>query len=290
MISWFGDVRRSVEMTFDRKDLAESLLKLISWLVENKVLEVEDVEKGFDLHLEFLEDNSIDVPASPRLVAQFVVAGIVDKYLSWSYLKGACERYMMPSKYAPKFLSLVLQCLRDKLGPAEARKVWSQSSTSVEAFGVENLDRFVQDSGLGDMFPIPRCEKEVLAMLRAGRSNEDVIQAVPALVGQEIDHDVRRCLLRCVLTHMCEELGGPDKLAGRPDEPASKARALEDPRERELLQKRAGLLKKWLTKRSEQALALFEVQKFAQLHSYPQGLCKFSAPKSLVWACFNSGT
>jgi hypothetical protein len=258
-------------MAFDRKDLAEPLLKLVAHLVEHKTLSGEEVEKGFDQHLELLEDVSIDIPASPRIVAHFVAASLAAGYLSWAYVRNAAKRFMLETGYAPRFLSLLLQCLRERVGVAEARRSWGQSGGQLEAFGVESPGRFVEENSLADLFPIPQCEREVLEMLRAGCSDEDVIKAVPALAGGEVDHEVRRCLLRCVLTHLCEELGGPERLAGRPDEAPTKARGIEDARERELVQRRAGLLKQWLAKRSEQAVALFELQKFAQQHGNPQG-------------------
>ena len=60
-------------------------------------------------------------------------------------------------------------------------------------------------------------------MLGEGRSNEEVIAAVPRLASGEVDLDVRRLLLRCVLRHVVAELGGPEPLAARPDEREDKA-------------------------------------------------------------------
>ena len=74
-----------------------------------------------------------------------------------------------------------------------------------------------------------------------------------------------RMIVGCIIRKVVDDLGGGEELI------KSDGEKLIEPKEKEALKKHQDLLKKWLEKECDQALALFEVQKVALEINWPKG-------------------
>ena len=259
----------SMEMSWDKPSCADKLLPLLDSLYDKAggcIIKAEELLKGMDQCLEFVEDTAVDIPAAPKVSARFIVAGLKKGYVTWGYVSQSCDAWMKETGFSPRFLGMILKEWAASSGMQEARDAWKSSGLSLASFGVDSEEEFATSNGLDAMFPIPKCEKAVMGMLDAKRPTSEVIgwveEAFPAP-----DRDVGQCLMRCVLKAMVSELGGSAKLVGGDDK-------LIEITEKVALERHVDLLKKFLQKECDQAYALFAVQRFAQDLGYPKGNSK----------------
>jgi hypothetical protein len=260
----------AMEMSFDQPSQAAVILPLLKELFEVKVLNSDEMVKGMDTVLEFLEDTMVDIPAAPKVAAQFIGTGIEAEFYEWKHFFKAAENWWKETKFAPKILGLVLSWFLDTKGLAETKKVWGESRMTLGHFGVEKIEDFVaSNSNLEILFPIPKVEKQVLRMLEEGKSDEDIKAWLTESVG-DVDRDVSQCLMRCVVQNMVRELEGAQRLEGMTS--GTTSQNLIDPEEKASLSKHKDLLRTYLAdKGCDQAYALFGLQKYSQDLGHPRG-------------------
>jgi hypothetical protein len=275
-------VSTAMEMSFDQPSNAAVLLPLLKELVEDKVLTAEEVVKGMDTVFEFLEDTMVDIPAAPKVAAQFIASGIEAEYYTWKNFHKIADNWWKETRFAPKMLGLVLSRFVDTKGVAETKKLWRESGMNVGQFGVDNQEEFIGYHKLETLFPIPKIEKQVTSMLEEGKSDDEIKAWLTDSIG-EVDRDVGQCLLRCVIKNMVRELGGRQKL----DEVSGDN--LIEAGEKTALEKHKDLLGAYLSKECDQAYALFALQQYAQDLEYPKGdaaipPCLFHCADSILLA------
>jgi hypothetical protein len=121
---------------------------------------------------------------------------------------------------------------------------------------------------LEKLFPSAEMSKLVQQLLDSGTSDEDTISQIEKKAGELgclIDRDMSRMIVGCIIRKVVDDLGGAEELI------KSDGEKLIEPKEKEALKKHQDLLKKWLEKECDQALALFEVQKVALEINWPKG-------------------
>ena len=200
----------------------------------------------------------------PQVVCGFLVAGIRDKYLTWEFIRTTADKYITDKD---RFVGVLLNALFTELG-AGAPSAWRDAGVTFADLGIKDEVAFVKEHDLGKLFPGEELGKLIAGLIADGASDADVIEKVEATAKElecAVDRDVSRLVLRLVLEKTVADLGGADELQKSDGE-----KLIED-REKEALSKRAMLLKKWLDKESDQAYALFEVQKLSQEMGYPNG-------------------
>lgn len=188
----------------------------------------------------------------------------VSRYVSWDFLKSTSDRFMKGSNYQPKFLGSVLKSLMETLGAEEGRKIWQESGKTLSDFGVTDQAAFVNGNQLADLFPLQRIEKSVIAMLEADKSDQEIIEEVESMI-ETVDREVSRCVVKCCLGKICQELGGREALKQVTSD------NLIEPNEKACFSKRQELLRRWLGKDCDQSYALFELQDCVRGLEYPPG-------------------
>ena len=256
-------------------------MKLLGDLFKKKLLTTTHLEKGMEDHFEYLEDMAIDVPSAPKVMCAFLVHGTKDEYISWEFIRSMTNKHITGDK--PKFVGTLLNTLFAELG-ADATKTWRQAGISIAQFGIQDESAFVKEHNLGKLFPSEEIGKVVAQCLETGADDAEIIAQVIKAAGElecEVDRDMSRMLVRCVLRKTVAGLGGAEELQ------KSEGEKLIEPKEKEELEKHKMLLKKWLYKECDQAFALFEVQKCAQDMNYPKGLCSlmYSSSIAVILAC-----
>jgi len=241
-------------------------INLVGQLHKKKILSTQEVEVGLDRYLECLEDVAIDTPAAPKITCAFIIHGIKDKYLTWGFATSRTEKWIENKE---RFLGQLLTTLFSELGAEVAPKEWREAGVTIGEFGVKDEAAFVKEYKLGKLFPTDEIGKIMLQLIESSASNADIIADVERAASElqcTVDREMSRLLVRYVLQNTVAQLGGADVLQ------KSETDALIVKEEKDLLEARKPLLKKWLDKESDQAFALFEVQKCAQDMNYPKGL------------------
>jgi len=82
----FEVVKRGVSKALDRRARECELVSRLLSQARGPLLQERDVAKGFERLFEALEDLSIDAPAAPRVVGDFLVRAVVDEALPPAYL------------------------------------------------------------------------------------------------------------------------------------------------------------------------------------------------------------
>lgn len=201
-----------------------------------------------------------------QVVCGFLVHGLKDKYLTWDFIRSMADKFITDKG---RFVGVLLNALFTELGAADAPRLWREAGFTIADFGIDDQAAFVKEHDLGKLFPSDEIGKLVAQLVEAGSADEDVISQVEAKATElqcSVDRDVGGLVLRHVLKQAVVELGGADELH------KSDGEKLIEAREKDLLAKREKLLKKWLVKESDQAYALFEVQKLSQDLGHPNGM------------------
>jgi len=260
-------VSKALEMSCDAPAYTPSLTTLIAELKKTEVLKPKELQEGYAFFMEFLEDQTIDVPASPKVAAEFVADGLRNGVITWEFVAKMNSDYWKESGsgFHVKFLAQLLKTVLEKEGAEGAKKSWQEGGQSLGAFGVQEEAAFIEESALHTLFPLPKAEPKLKAMLAEAATDDAIVAWMEAEFGGSVDRDLSRCILRCVLANYCQELGGPEELA------KVESGKLIEAKEKELLLKRQTLMKKWLDKECDQSYALFEVQQAAQDMNFPPG-------------------
>lgn len=256
---------KCIELCCDTPSHMSCLIKLMGELYENKTLSTKELEAGLDRFLECLEDVAIDIPEAPKIACAFMIHGVKDKYLSWDFAKSMSEKYI---ENKDKFLGQLLSTLFSELGAEHAPKAWREAGVAIGDFGIKDEAAFIKEYSLGKLFPSEEIGKLMSQLIESSASNDDIIAEIEkaaAVLECNVDRDMSRMLVRYVLKKTVAELGGAEALQ------ALDTDVLIVQKEKELLEGRKTLLKNWLEKESDQAFALFEVQKCAQDMEYPKG-------------------
>ena len=230
------------------------------------MLNAKEILEGYNMFMEFLEDSAIDVPASPKVAASFVAEGLSSGVLTWESLGKMVEDFWKETGFHEKFLGLLFKTLLESQGVESSKKCWLEGGLTLAGLGIADEKKFIEEGDLHRMFPLPKAEAKISAMLAEAASEEEIIAWVEAEFAGAVDRDLSRCIVRCVLRQTCAELGGAEALQKVNSE------KLIEPGEKVLLQKRQSLMKKWLEKECDQSYALFEVQQCAQDMQFPPGL------------------
>jgi len=263
---------KAYEMACDKPQVAEPLVKLLGDLVDAKTLSKDDVARGSEEYLEFLEDIVLDLPAAPRICAAFIMGGIRGGFYSWQFLQSLSDKYWKETGYSEKFLGHALQQAQEKWGLKDAREQWAASKLSLFDFGVKDECKFIEMNSLDKLMPLPQVRKKVAAMVEAGASDEEMSAWIDQTLGREdVDRDVWRCIAGLIVRHACQEAGGKEVLGAV--DPGTELRM--DPsfaKLKEQLSKRQVFLKRYLEAECDQAYALFEVQVVAHELGNPPSL------------------
>lgn len=108
--SHFQVVYKGLCFAIEKKDKEVNLMmKLFTYLFHEKILQDVDFLKGFESILEQLEDFEIDIPYAPQFVCKFLANGLLNGYLSMSFLQHAFDHLRSGDSQKP--IKLVLDTL-----------------------------------------------------------------------------------------------------------------------------------------------------------------------------------
>jgi len=241
-------------------------------LFEKKVLSDKELQTGIGRFFGALEDVAIDLPSAPKILCSFLVHGTKDKYLDWEYVVKGTKEHVEDKD---KFVATLLHTFVTEHGDEDALKAWKESGVSLLQLGISDEAAFVQQHNLEKLFPSAEMSKLVQQLLDSGTSGEETISQIEKKAGELgclIDRDMSRMIVGCIIRKVVDDLGGAEELI------KSDGEKLIEPKEKEALKKHQDLLKKWLEKECDQALALFEVQKVALEINWPKGHNRTSIP------------
>lgn len=135
--------------------------------------------------------------------------------ITWEFVAKMNSDYWKESGsgFHVKFLAQLLKTVLEKEGAEGAKKSWQEGGQSLGAFGVQEEAAFIEESALHTLFPLPKAEPKLKAMLAEAATDDAIVAWMEAEFGGSVDRDLSRCILRCVLANYCQELGGPEELA-----------------------------------------------------------------------------
>jgi len=154
-------VTHAVQLALDKKeDERESLCHLLRHFFKHSLMSSTLFEKGFDEVLDALPDLRLDAPLAPKYVGHFLGSGLLDEYLSPSYLVSALTR-LAPSGLGELVAASVFNYIVDNEDFDYLRQLYEENGFQVmDFFKPANrndafLDTWLAKNGLQRLFPAP---------------------------------------------------------------------------------------------------------------------------------------
>jgi len=152
-------VKKAVFTAMDKQAYERELVSKLLSSLYSRVLSPKEIEAGFELALDGLEDISLDIPDAPDLLAKFLARAVVDEIIPPAFLTHAAKAPQPASAKARNAINLANGLINEHHRGERLAHVW----------------------GPGDLKSVKRLKEEVRLLLLEFVVNQDLSEADQSL-------------------------------------------------------------------------------------------------------------